>query len=109
MVTLTVVEMPMAQGFGLTAIRSGTGMGVEVNSSGGSLTGKNTSRMLSQRLCPDRLLFESLAEEGIQLMAILWQLRLPGRSFLPVSCLLIVCPVVAAAGLPLPVRTRARP
>ena len=47
MMMLTVPEMPMAHGFGLTAMRSGTGIGVEVNSSGGSLTGKNTSRMLS--------------------------------------------------------------
>ena len=50
MVRLTVVEMPMAQGLGLTAIRSGTGMGVEVSTRGGSLRGKKTSWMLSHRL-----------------------------------------------------------
>ena len=47
MARLTVVEMPMAHGLGLTAMRSGTGIGVEVSSSGGSLGGKKTSRILS--------------------------------------------------------------
>ena len=47
---LKVVEIPMAHGFAFTAIRSGTGIGVEVSSRGGSLTGKNTSWMRSQRL-----------------------------------------------------------
>ena len=49
----------MAHGFGFTAIRSGTGMGVEVSCRGGSLTGKNTSRMLSQR--PTQMGFSSKA------------------------------------------------
>ena len=47
MVRLTVAEMPKAQGLRLNAIRSGTGIGVEVSSRGGSLGGKKTSRMLS--------------------------------------------------------------
>jgi hypothetical protein len=45
--TLRVAEMPTAQGLRLTAIRSGTGIGFEVSSSGGSLGGKKTSRMLA--------------------------------------------------------------
>src|SRR4051794_36341584 len=48
MLRFTVVEMPIAQGLGFTASRSGTGIGLEVSSSGGSFGGKNTSRMLSQ-------------------------------------------------------------
>ena len=47
MARLKVDEIPMAQGLAFTAIRSGTGIGVEVSSRGGSLTGKKTSRMLS--------------------------------------------------------------
>jgi hypothetical protein len=47
MMMFNMLEIPMAQGFGFTAIRSGTGIGVEVNTSGGSLGGKKTSRMLS--------------------------------------------------------------
>ena len=35
MARLTPDEMPMAQGLGFTAMRSGTGIGVEVSSSGG--------------------------------------------------------------------------
>ena len=43
----TVVEIPIAQGLGFTVIRSGTGIGVDVSSSGGKWGGKKTSRMLS--------------------------------------------------------------
>ena len=46
-IRFTAVEMPIAHGLGFTAIRSGTGIGVEVSFSGGSLGGKNTSWMLS--------------------------------------------------------------
>src|ERR1700733_11977811 len=45
----TADAMPMAHGFVLTAMGSGTGIGLEVSSRGGNLTGKNTSRTLSQR------------------------------------------------------------
>src|ERR1017187_5494667 len=54
---LTVVEIPIAQGLGFTAIRSGTGMGVEVRTNGGSLRGKKTSLTLSHRL--DQIGFSS--------------------------------------------------
>ena len=57
MIRLTVVEIPMAQGLGFTAIRSGTGIGVEVSTSGGSLRGKKTSWMLSHKL--DQMGFSS--------------------------------------------------
>src|ERR1039457_3798586 len=43
----TPLEMPIAQGLGFTAIRSGTGIGVEVKTRGGKWGGKKTSRMLS--------------------------------------------------------------
>ncbi len=66
MVRLTVVEMPMAQGLGFTAMRSGTGMGVEVSTSGGSLRGKKTSWMLSHRVDPDGFLLKGFAHEGIE-------------------------------------------
>ena len=43
----TTVAVPTAHGLVLTAIRSGTGIGVDVSSSGGSLGGKSVSRTLS--------------------------------------------------------------
>ena len=43
MARLTVVEIPMATGLALTAMRSGTGIGVEVSTSGGSFLGKKRS------------------------------------------------------------------
>ena len=69
---LKVVEIPMAHGFGFTAIRSGTGIGCEVSSRGGSLTGKNTSRMLSQRPTQMGFSLNALPEERIQLVAGRW-------------------------------------
>jgi hypothetical protein len=42
-----IVALPIAQGFVFAAIRSGVGIGVEVNSSGGSLGGNTVSRMVS--------------------------------------------------------------
>jgi hypothetical protein len=38
--------VPQAHGFRLTAIRSGTGIGVEVSTNGGYFGGNKTSRML---------------------------------------------------------------
>ncbi len=83
---MTVEEIPMAHGFAFTAIRSGTGIGFEVSSRGGSLTGKNTSWMLSQR--PAQMGFSSKAfpRNASSSWPVPGQPRLPGRSFLPVSC-----------------------
>ena len=49
MAPLMNVALPTAHGLYLTAMRSGTGMGVEVNSRGGSFLGKKTSLMFSHR------------------------------------------------------------
>ena len=69
---LKSVEIPMAHGFAFTAIRSGTGMGFEVSSRGGSLTGKNTSWTRSQRLTQMGSSLNAVSEECIQLVAGLW-------------------------------------
>ena len=80
----TNVAVPTAQGLYFTAIRSGTGMGVEVNSSGGSFLGKKTSWMFSQRSAPDGLLFEGFAEEGVEFDGLSW-IRDARLGFRPVS------------------------
>ena len=58
---LTNVAVPTAQGLYLTARRSGTGMGVDVSSNGGSFLGKKTSWMFSHKSAPHGPLVECLA------------------------------------------------
>ena len=64
-----MVEMPIAQGLGLTAMRSGTGMGVEVSSRGGSLVGKKivADALVESRKRP--LLLKGLAQEKVEFVA----------------------------------------
>ena len=64
----TAVAMPMAQGLAFTAIRSGTGIGFEVNCSGGSWGGKKMSRMLLVEIGPDGLLLQRLAKGDVELV-----------------------------------------